>query len=235
MPSPTKRRKLESSNKTSPSPRGIEYFFSKQQRQNNTTQQQASQETQVPEQPATGSTDEELARRLQAQFDDEARSVGQDDQEASTQVPIVPEIPVSESKTIDLSPAKSQPVVTETSTSSIRTAPVLSLQSVSTVEDTVSDSITLDESPFAFEPSRYIPDLQAGWAAQGGDASYALLTRCFVLVNGTQSRIKIVDTLVNCLRVIIEADPSSLLPMVILLSILSLISLCYFLNFWVEL
>lgn len=44
--------------------------------------------------------------------------------------------------------------------------------------------------------------------------SDALLTRCFVLVSGTSSRIKIVDTLVNCLRVIIEADPDSLLPAV---------------------
>ena len=35
-----------------------------------------------------------------------------------------------------------------------------------------------------------------------------------MLVNSTQSRIKIVDTLVNLLRVIIEADPKSLLPTV---------------------
>jgi len=65
-----------------------------------------------------------------------------------------------------------------------------------------------------FEPAKYIEDLQGHWAAEGGNASYALLTKCFVLVNSTQSRIKIVDTLVNLLRVIIEGDPSSLLPTV---------------------
>jgi DNA ligase-1 len=40
------------------------------------------------------------------------------------------------------------------------------------------------------------------------------LTRCFILINSTTSRIKIVDTLVNLLRTIIEGDPSSLLPAV---------------------
>lgn len=35
-----------------------------------------------------------------------------------------------------------------------------------------------------------------------------------MLVNSTQSRIKIVDTLVNLLRTIIEGDPDSLLPTV---------------------
>jgi DNA ligase-1 len=65
-----------------------------------------------------------------------------------------------------------------------------------------------------FDPAKYIPQLQESWASEGGAASYSLLTRCFVLVNSTQSRIKIVDTLVNCIRLLIEADPSSLLPAV---------------------
>ncbi len=71
-----------------------------------------------------------------------------------------------------------------------------------------------DESPLTFNLAKYVTELQGHWAAEGGDASYAILTRCFVLVNSTQSRIKIVDTLVNLLRVIIEADPNSLLPTV---------------------
>lgn len=65
-----------------------------------------------------------------------------------------------------------------------------------------------------FDPSRYLPDLKNCWAAHSGEASYSLLTRCFILVNSTQSRIKIVDTLVNFLRTIIEGDPESLLPAV---------------------
>jgi len=90
----------------------------------------------------------------------------------------------------------------------------LTLQSVGSAEETLSSNIPFDESPLTFNPSKYVADLQVHWAAEGGDASYALLTRCFVLVNGTQSRIKIVDTLVNLLRVLIESDPGSLLPTV---------------------
>lgn len=89
---------------------------------------------------------------------------------------------------------------------------VLGLQSTASIEDTITQNIPFDQSPFAFNPSDYIPDLQKHWDADGGDASYALLTRCFVLVNATTSRIKTVDTLVNCLRLLIEGDPQSLLP-----------------------
>lgn len=98
-----------------------------------------------------------------------------------------------------------------------RTTPAmtsLSLQSASTAEDTITSSIPFDESPLKFRPSDYIPQLRQHWAADGGYASYALLTRCFILVNNTQSRIKIVDTLVNLVRLLVEADPDSLLPAV---------------------
>lgn len=81
-------------------------------------------------------------------------------------------------------------------------------------EDTVTTSIPLDESPLTFEPGKYVELLKQHWAKEGGDASYALLTTCFVLVSGTTSRIKIVDTLVNCIRILIEGDPDSLLPAV---------------------
>ncbi|KAI9822494.1 MAG: hypothetical protein M1827_000213 [Pycnora praestabilis] len=90
----------------------------------------------------------------------------------------------------------------------------LSLQSNASSEDTISATIPFDENPLTYTPSKYIPELRRHWAKEGGDASYALLTRCFVLVNSTQSRIKIVDTIVNLLRTIIEGDPSSLLSTV---------------------
>lgn len=90
----------------------------------------------------------------------------------------------------------------------------LSLQSMADAEESISATMPLDESPLTFEPAKYIPDLQNAWAAEGGNASYALLTRCFVLVGGTTKRIKTVDTLVNCVRLLIEADPASLLPAV---------------------
>ena len=98
--------------------------------------------------------------------------------------------------------------------SELKNKSTLSLQSAGSAEDTISSAIPFDESPLTFDPSKYIADLQGHWSKEGGDASYASLTHCFVLVNGTQSRIKIVDTLTNMLRLVIESDPTSLLPTV---------------------
>lgn len=90
----------------------------------------------------------------------------------------------------------------------------LSLQSAASAGDAISSTLPFDMNPLTFDPGKYIPALQKRWATEGGNASYGLLIRCFVLVNSTQSRIKIVDTLVNFLRTIIEGDPESLLPAV---------------------
>jgi DNA ligase-1 len=73
------------------------------------------------------------------------------------------------------------------------------------------EAIPLDSDPMSFNPGDY-QCLEENWPA--GRATYGLLTRAFVLVNATRSRIKIVDTLVNLLRVLIELDPESLLPAV---------------------
>ena len=100
------------------------------------------------------------------------------------------------------------------SSTSVPTPSPLSLQSTASAEDAVSLTIPFDENQLSFQPSKYVSELRRHWASGGGDASYALLTRCFVLVNSTTSRIKIVDNLVNFLRVVIEADPDSLLPAV---------------------
>ena len=90
----------------------------------------------------------------------------------------------------------------------------LSLQSAASAEDAVSSTVPFDASPLTFKPVEYISALKEHWAKEDGDASYGLLTRCFIMINSTQSRIKIVDTLVNFLRIIIEGDPASLLPAV---------------------
>ncbi|PNS21346.1 hypothetical protein CAC42_1125 [Sphaceloma murrayae] len=90
----------------------------------------------------------------------------------------------------------------------------LSLQSATAEDDVVSNTVPFDQSPLVFDPQQYIQDLKREWAKEGGSATYSLLTRGFVLINSTQSRIKIVDTLVNLLRTIIEGDPKSLLPAV---------------------
>lgn len=73
------------------------------------------------------------------------------------------------------------------------------------------ESIPLDIDPLSFHPDDY-QDLPQNWPA--GRATYGLLVKAFVLVNSTKSRIKIVDTLVNLLRMLIFLDPESLLPAV---------------------
>ncbi|KAL4810558.1 ATP-dependent DNA ligase [Aspergillus unguis] len=186
MSSPAKKRKRDAQ----PS-RSIASFF----------QGQTAKKAEKPEESTTvkdteqNLSDEALARKLQAEWNNE--------QEAS------------------LPAAAPQPELTAASPSPERDrepkkakASVLSLQSSTGTEDTISLSVPFDESPLKFDSSKYARELKAHWSAEGGNASYALLTRAFVLANATTSRIKIVDTLVNFLRVLIEGDPSSVLPAV---------------------
>lgn len=220
MASPAKRRKLTESSKSSPgASRNLDFFFGKQ-KQN------------VPSRPANGDqksdssgeqtelTDEELARKLQAEWDQEAAggatASGAGDKSVKLEAAdreVTEETNGNVVDTGDLGEAPSD-AQTELRPGQMKGKSTLSLQSTGSEEDTITSSIPFDESPLTFVPSKYVPELQSHWAAEGGNASYALLTRCFVLVNGTQSRIKIVDTLVNLLRVIIEGDPTSLLPTV---------------------
>ncbi|KAL5002400.1 ATP-dependent DNA ligase [Aspergillus recurvatus] len=186
MSSPAKKRKRG----TQPT-RSIASFF----------QGQAAKKTEKSEQlslPADAEqhlSDEALARKLQAEWNDE-------------QAPASPATaPQSEPTAASPSPEKDR----EQKKAKVG---VLSLQSSTGTEDTISLSVPFDQSPLVFDSSRYARELKAHWSAEGGNASYALLTRAFVLANATTSRIKIVDTLVNFLRVLIEGDPSSVLPAV---------------------
>jgi DNA ligase 1 len=229
MESPAKRRKKNDS-KPSPIPnRSLDFFFGKQAAKQ---QQQSSiglNDGLVDQRPETtgesatsvfseGLTDEELARKLQEEWSREDAS-GQVHPTASSSAAGGPQIngragtphePIEDD-------ASGGPQLQEPSQSRGRSDQgknVLGLQSTASTEDAITLNIPFDQSPLTFDPSQYIPELQRHWAADDGDASYALLTRCFVLVNSTQSRIKIVDTLVNCLRTLIEGDPDSLLPAV---------------------
>lgn len=213
MPSPAKKRKLNTGSRSDALPsKGLEYFFSKQ-RQNlgaSSTPNDAAVVS-VDAQPA-GSGDEELARKLQVEWDREVAAERRNEGE----MPVAPQnqdLKVTDAAAIDdgqkLETLSGSPLGTPQ-----KRMATLSLQAVATVEDLVSASIPLDENPLVFDSAQYIPQLQQSWAAEGGNASYALLTRCFVLINGTTSRIKIVDTLVNCIRLLIEVDPESLLPAV---------------------
>ena len=177
-------------------------------------------------------TDEQLARKLQAEWDREdaipsasAHTVDSPDSERpEAQDEDLYSLPPDASENKLQAPTPSPATLGgESKPEEPASRPVpekangrhtLSLQSVTATEDTTSPTVPLDQSPLTFEPSEYIPDLRRKWNAEGGSATYAILTRCFVLVNSTQSRIKIVDNLVNLLRVVIEGDPDSLLPLV---------------------
>jgi DNA ligase-1 len=235
MPSPTKRRKLNGDSKAPPvSARNLDYFFGKQ-RKEIAGELSDVVETSESQGDAAGLTDEEYARKLQAEWDQEV---------SGTSSPKNITVVAIESFTVPVlnrttksggSPSDTGENFEATTTENYETKingegdgiekdisdlpsrkakNTLSLQSAGNTEDAVSSIIPFDESPLTFDPLKYVPDLRKHWAIEGGDASYALLTRCFTLVNSTQSRIKIVDTLVNLIRTIIEGDPGSLLPTV---------------------
>ena len=220
MPSPAKKRKLNGGSKASASPvKGLEYFFNKQKQ--STSEQPPRECTQVVQQSGP-LTDEELARKLQEEWDrevaderqngDSAES-GSQDIESETTEPLnglLQQEDVLSNQAVEQSSTPA-PVPKEPGDGVKKT---LTLQSASISEDSINTTVPLDEPPLTFDPSKYIGQLQQSWSTEGGDASYALLTRCFVLVSSTTSRIKTVDTLVNCLRLLIEGDPSSLLPAV---------------------
>jgi DNA ligase-1 len=217
MSSPAKKRKLNSGAKQNTVPsRGLEYFFAKQRNAASAASSSQDATTTAPPEPSEQTlTDEELARKLQAEWDAEVRRSSSNSGK-NTPKPPAKEVD-SDAKPTTLQtadPPPQDPAAPQLLPQPASNKITLSLSSAAASEDKVTASIPLDESPLTFEPGKYLSQLQAAWAAEGGSASYALLTRCFSLVNATQSRIKIVDTLVNCLRILIEGDPSSLLPAV---------------------
>ncbi|KAJ4409181.1 hypothetical protein N0V82_009533 [Gnomoniopsis sp. IMI 355080] len=217
MVSPAKKRKLNGDIK-SPA-KGLEYFFAKQKQ--NAAASVSDQKDSAPvhvedasaEKTQSELTDEELARKLQAEWDEEEKQgtcngtedAGENGSDKLSQLP---------GDSMDNHEKPATPPTGVASIFGMKGSNTLSLQSMADAEETVSATIPLDESPLVFDPSKYIQDLKMAWAAEGGKASYALLTRCFVIVGGTTKRIKTVDSLVNCVRLLIETDPDSLLPAV---------------------
>ena len=236
MATPTKRRKTNGF-KASPQTVGsLDFFFGKQKEEHATraTNEDGSQKKtdgssrHAHENPTNDVTiqalaDEELARKLQLEWDTETRANGEAEelevkissQTEGTEKPALNDVAREQQLSSNSGRRKAERHTEEANTKPAHNSPeTLTLQSALSSKDLISSSIPFDESPLKFDPSIYLPDLQRHWATEGGDASYGLLTRCFVLVNSTQSRIKIVDTLVNFLRTIIEGDPQSLLPAV---------------------
>ncbi|POS77024.1 DNA ligase 1 [Diaporthe helianthi] len=214
MASPAKKRKLNNDSKQPA--KGLEYFFAKQ-KQNAPDPPPGKLDEPVTANNEQELTDEELARKLQAEWDEEAAQAGRSHGDQAMPDPETAEDveqPKPQLTGVETPEAPGTPKSAPPSAFKQLGKNTLSLQSMADAEESVSATIPLDESPLTFEPAKYIPDLQKAWAAEGGNASYALLTRCFVLVGGTTKRIKTVDTLVNCVRLLIEADPASLLPAV---------------------
>lgn len=196
MSSPARKRKRNAPESSTQPSRSIASFFQGQ------ATKQAEKKTEHKPDHATEDTeqslsDEALARKLQEEWNQEEShpDPAEEPTTATTTTTITPSIPTPDPEP----PAKKN---------------TLSLQSSAGTEDTISLSVPLDQSPLTFDSAKYAQELQSHWAAEGGDASYALLTRAFVLANATTSRIRIVDTLVNLLRVLIEGDPQSVLPAV---------------------
>lgn len=219
MASPAKKRKLNNDSKQAP--KGLEYFFAKQRQNGGTATPKDDEQSGEPSEltdkrsqtHAHELTDEELARKLQAEWNqqDIQTVVAQHDHDNQQTKISEAQTPSNEADGVNsLEKVATKPVAVF----GFKGKNTLSLQSMADAEETASATIPLDESPLTFDPSKYIPSLQAAWAAEGGNASYALLTRCFVIVGGTTKRIATVDALVNCVRLLIEADPCSLLPAV---------------------
>lgn len=215
---PSKRRKK---NDGQPA-RGLDYFFGKQAQAKQQPQDDPKFEADTRSEDLNHDvlSDEALARKLQAEWDEQDRAsqapASSPPEAVATSEAALPE---HINRELDLkeetpTPVPAPPPVTVNPFAGFGKKNTLSLQSATADDDTTTYDIPFDQSPLAFDPQKYIPDLKKQWAADGGQATYALLTHCFVMVNSTASRIKIVDTLVNTLRVIIEGDPQSLLPAV---------------------
>lgn len=218
MDSPSKRRKKNDSKPAQVPHRNLDFFFRKKSSLSPDALDGDSlgQDVQVDQDQST-LTDEELARKLQAEWEREDRqnlNIEAGTDTASTADNIVGEPHKADEDAEDFVAEALQPSNDPKPHQNGNKTSFLSLQSTTSDDDAITLTIPFDESPLVFTPEKYIPDLKRQWGSEGGGAFYALLTRCFVLVNSTQSRIKIVDTLVNCLRVLIQADPESLLPAV---------------------
>jgi DNA ligase-1 len=239
MASPAKRRKKNDSKPSPASSRSLDYFFGKQNKDLPVRPTTGTESPLSGESEISSLTDEQLARKLQAEWDKEeagssttqtvintapsSRTVFENEDQETENLKGDFRFDEARKHTREDSPELKienfdQNIVDttfiDTTSLDVKYKNTLSLQSTGSAEDHISATIPFDESPLIFDPQKYIPDLQKHWAIEGGDASYSLLIRCFILISSTQSRIKIVDTLVNYLRTIIEGDPSSLTPTV---------------------
>ena len=208
---PTKRRRRNDFQPPPQPVRSLDFFFGKQKGAQVVAQKPKDDATISSQEPVDGDkttppplTDEELARQLQEEWnrqdDNQAETATSSPLENQTQ-----QVDGSNVRKNEKLPIPTQPKVEKAT---------LSLQSVSSTEDDITTRVPFDEPPLSFDPQKYIADLEKSWTRTGNEASYGLLCHAFVLINSTPKRIKIVNTLTNFLRTIIEGDPKSLLSAV---------------------
>ena len=208
---PTKRRRK---NDFQPSPqpvRSLDFFFNKQKEAQVAAHKPKDSATISSQEPADGDdktlpplTDEELARQLQEEWN------RQDNDQAETTLSSPLENQTQQANGGNVTKSEEPSITTQPKAEKA----TLSLQSVSSTEDDITTRVPFDEPPLSFDPQKYISGLKKSWATTGNEASYGLLCHAFVLINSTPKRIKIVDTLTNFLRTVIEGDPKSLLSAV---------------------
>ncbi|KAK0937171.1 hypothetical protein LTR29_011287 [Friedmanniomyces endolithicus] len=230
MSTPNKRRKKNDHQGSSQPVRGLDFFFDKQKGKEKVDGRDAPRIDGVTVKDED-LTDEQLARNLQAEWDAQDRTGQQDRKDDASPAPAVASVTPEKTERgepdvegeagesyVEHSPKTAEhsaALATSNAFAAFGKKNILSLQSATADgdDDATSYTIPFDQSPLTFHPEHYLPGLKKHWALQGG-ATYSILTHCFVLVNSTQSRIKIVDTLVNFIRTVVEGDPESLLPAV---------------------
>ncbi|KAF3905539.1 hypothetical protein AA313_de0203688 [Arthrobotrys entomopaga] len=227
--SPAKRRKKN--DKTSSPSKGptLDFFFGRKQPAAPSKLKLVSNKD-----SNEGLTDEELARKLQAQWAKEdaalsGRNFGELEVGESSQKTVSEEQEARDlefarklqqeendgetvSKEEDLTPGTTEGSSSKTDIAPNAPQPEAKIKLEDKPDwDKLIDELPFDKDPLSFNPLDYksliegLPDKRL---------TYGLLTRAFVLINSTRSRIKIVDTLTNFLRTAIACDPSSLLPAV---------------------
>jgi DNA ligase 1 len=235
-PSPAKKRKTEST----PVKHGIDFFFKKKdQRQQQPTHSNGGEGLLFEDSDGQGEfeaqrrkqeeEDERLARELQSlegqqQVDDEefARRLAKDYEVADARVDGIKEESEIQDPEEDLygdTPMKKPPpdIKTEdapTYANSSKPIPQIKLtlnDSSSTTSLEEIYAIPLDKDPLEFNPA-IDARCASTWSSQ--NTPYSFLTHAFIFINSTRSRLKIVDYLVNALRVVTHHDPTSLLPLV---------------------
>ena len=212
MASPTKRRKKNGGTATPlTGVRSLDFFFGKNRQQQQLQLNKTEGNVTPPNPHADGTaatsqqTDEYLARKLHEEWNGTGESSSAVGSKTGAMKDVVGR---GEERvgSMGIEGASAVSTTREVSTDGGK----ISLRNSLDSENAVS-ILPLDQDPLIFNPDTYEFLINS---FPNGKATYELLTRGFVLITSTRSRIKIVDTLVNLLRVIIRLDSKSLLPAV---------------------